>query len=114
MMLLAGMSSLFGQVSLGIRIGPPPAPRMVRIRPASPGAGYSYVDGYWYPSHGRYVWHAGYWTRPPYEGASWASPRYEGNSYIQGSWNGAGHQPMRHDHGWDKNRNNRDYNRDSH
>src|SRR6185295_16896425 len=81
-MFLAG-SSLFGQVSLGIRIGAPPAPRVVRVRPNSPGPGYSWVDGYWYPSNNRYVWHAGYYTRPPYEGAAWVGPRYKDSSITQ-------------------------------
>ena len=34
MLLTAGLG--FGQVSVGIRIGPPPAPRVVRVRPVAP------------------------------------------------------------------------------
>lgn len=108
-MLLAG-SSLFGQVSVGIRIGAPPAPRVVRVRPNSPGPGYSWVDGYWYPSNNRYVWHAGYYTRPPYDGAAWVSPRYEGQQYYDGYWSGNSGQ-FQHDHRWDRDKGNRDYNR---
>lgn len=108
-MFLAG-SSLFGQFSVGIRIGAPPAPRVIRVRPNSPGPGYSWVDGYWYPSNNRYVWHAGYYTRPPYEGAAWVSPRYEGQEYYAGYWSGNERQ-YQHDHRWDRDRRNRDYNR---
>src|ERR1700722_9466882 len=68
-MLLAGASASHAQVSLGIRIGPPPAPRVVHVRPVSPGPDYVWIDGYWYPAGGHYRWHEGYWSRPPYPGA---------------------------------------------
>src|SRR3984893_2610167 len=111
LVLLAG-SSMFGQFSVGIRIGPPPSPRVIRARPNNPGPGYTWVDGYWYPSNNRYVWHAGYYTRPPYEGAAWVGPRYEGQQFYEGYWSGNGRQ-VGHDHRWDKDRGNRDYNRNS-
>ena len=57
-LLTAGLG--MGQVSLGIRIGPPPAPRVVRVRPVAPGPGYFWVDGYWYPAGNRYRWHEGF------------------------------------------------------
>jgi hypothetical protein len=107
-MLLAG-SSVFAQVSVGIRIGPPPSPRVIRTRPRSPGVGYAWVDGYWYPSNNRYVWHNGYYTRPPSEGASWVGPRYEGQQYYEGYWSGNGRQ-IPHDHRSDRDKKNRDYN----
>jgi len=109
LMVLAG-SSLFGQFSVGIRIGPPPAPRVIRVRPNSPGPGYSWVDGYWYPSNNRYVWHAGYYTRPPYEGAAWVGPRYEGQQFYEGYWSG-NNRKVTHSHTWDKDKRNRDYDR---
>ena len=62
-MLLASVSALDAQVSVGIRIGPPPHPRVVRVQPAQPGPGFVWVDGYWYPDGRRYRWHDGYWTR---------------------------------------------------
>src|SRR4051812_17070665 len=77
-------TSLYGQVNLGIRIGPPPRPRVVRVRPASPGPGYVWIDGYWYADRGRYRWHEGYWSRPPYEGSTWVGPRYEGGQFYSG------------------------------
>ncbi|MBS1566538.1 MAG: YXWGXW repeat-containing protein [Bacteroidetes bacterium] len=33
-------------------------------RPISPGPGYVWVDGDWYWTGGRYVYHNGYWARP--------------------------------------------------
>jgi hypothetical protein len=112
LMLLAG-SAVFGQVSLGIRIGAPPPPRVVRVRPISPGPGYIYVDGYWYPSNNRYVWHNGYYTRPPSVGAAWVGPRYEGQQFYAGYWS-VGDRQFQHDHHWDRDKRNRDYNRDDH
>lgn len=105
----AAGSSLFGQVSLGIRIGPPPAPRVLRVRPVAPGPGYFWVDGYWYPVGGHYHWHTGYWTRPPYDGAVWVGPHYEGGQFFNGYWNGPRGR-LEHDHRWDRERN-RDYDR---
>ncbi|MGD1095740.1 MAG: YXWGXW repeat-containing protein [Bryobacteraceae bacterium] len=51
---------IFGQVSIGISIGPPPPPRVLHLRPASPGPDFVWVDGYWYPVGGHYHWRAGY------------------------------------------------------
>jgi len=111
LLLLAG-SALFGQFSVGINIGAPPPPRVIRTRPRSPGAGYVWVDGYWYASNNRYAWHNGYYTRPPFEGAAWIGPRYEGNQFYAGYWQGNGRQE-RHDHRWDRDKRNRDYNRNA-
>jgi hypothetical protein len=33
-------------------------------RPTSPDPGYVWVDGDWYWTGGRYVYHNGYWARP--------------------------------------------------
>jgi len=106
LMLFAGMS-VFGQISIGVHIGPPPPPR-IEIRHESPGVGYSYVEGYWYPAGGHYKWHSGYWSRPPYEGAVWVGPHHDGQQYYEGYWKGAGHEPMPHDHASDTNHD-RDY-----
>ena len=95
-------ASLSAQVPIVIRIGPPPPP-VIRIQPVSPGAGYMWIDGYQYPVANRYVWHDGYWTRPPYEGARWQAPRYEGDSYYVGRWSGDRGE-IGHDHRWDHNR----------
>lgn len=101
-MLFVMGTSAFGQVSIGIRIGAPPPPRVVRI-PARPGPDYYWVDGYWYPVDGRYVWHNGYWTRPPYGSARWVGPRYESGQFYQGYWDGDRGR-FEHDHRWDRDR----------
>lgn len=106
-LVLLGGSTVFGQVSVGIRIGPPPPPRVVRVRPVSPGPGYVWVDGYWYPQGRHYVWHQGYWTRAPYQGATWFGPRYENGQFFQGHW-GGGRGDYNHDHRWDRDRRDRD------
>ena len=103
--------SLFGQISLGIRIGPPPAPR-VYVRPAAPGPGYVFLEGYWYPVNGHYRWHNGYWTRPPYEGAAWIGPHHDGERFFEGHWDGP-HGVVAHDHRWDRDHN-RDFGHDHH
>src|SRR5258708_3214710 len=67
--LVVGLASTaHAQISFGIHIGEPPAPRAYRV-PPRPGPDYVWVEGYQYPENGHYVWHDGYWTRPPYEGA---------------------------------------------
>lgn len=111
--LLLGGSVMHAQISVGISIGHPPPPRVVRVRPVAPGPGYFWVDGYWYPVGGRYRWHQGYWSRPPYEGASWVGPRWEGGRFYDGYWQGNRNR-VYHDHHWDRDRN-RDYgHRDDH
>ena len=107
---LMGSTILSAQFSIGVRIGEPPPPRVVRVHPRSPGPGYVWVDGYWYPNGRRYVWHDGYWTRPPYGSARWIGPRYEGGLFYEGYWDGD-RGPNRHDHRWDRDRRNRDYDR---
>lgn len=110
LMLLAVGSVAGAQVSLGIRIGPPPQPRVIRVQPRSPGSGFVWIGGYWYPQGQRYRWHDGYWTRPPYEGASWIEPRHDGQQFFQGYW-GGNRAPIEHDHRWDREKG-RDYRRD--
>jgi hypothetical protein len=98
---LTGVSAFAGQVSLGIRIGAPPPPRVLAVRPVAPGPGYLWVDGYWYPVAGHYRWHAGYWTRPPYEGAHWVGPHHDGQMFFNGYWDGPRGR-IEHDHRWDR------------
>ena len=99
------------QISIGIRIGAPPQPRIIRVQPRSPGEGYAWITGYWYPQGNKYRWHQGYWTRPPYQGARWVEPHHDGQQYFAGYWNGD-KGDFNHDHKWDKGRDhNRDYNR---
>ena len=109
LMLVTIGSAANAQVSFGIRIGPPPAPRAVAVMPPSPGPGYMWVQGYWYPVRGQYVWHDGYWTRPPYGGAQWVAPRHDGTQFFNGYWNGSQGR-VEHDHRWDRDKD-RDYSR---
>jgi hypothetical protein len=102
-MLLAGGAAFAAQFSVGIRIGPPPRPRVVRVEPQRPGADFIWIDGYWYPVGRKYAWHPGYWTRPPYQGARWVGPRHDGQQFFVGYWEGDQGR-MDHDHHSDRNR----------
>jgi hypothetical protein len=88
-LLAVGAPAAAAQVSFGIRIGPPPRPRVVHVVPRRPAPGYVWVSGYWYPVRGRYVWHDGYWTRPPYANARWIGPRYQNGRFYDGYWDGS-------------------------
>lgn len=112
LLLLAGGTIFGAQLSIGIRIGPPPAPRVVRVRPAAPGPDFFWVEGYWYPVGNHYKWHDGYWTRPPYAGAHWVTPHHDGERFFDGYWEGDRGR-IDHDHRWDRGHD-RDYNRDRH
>jgi len=103
---LAG-SCAFAQLNVGIRIGPPPRERVVRVVPVSPSPEHVWVAGYWYPVRGRYVWHTGYWTRPAYTGAHWVVPHHDGERFYAGYWDG-GQGRREHDHRFDHDRG-RDY-----
>jgi hypothetical protein len=101
-LLLAAAPPASAQVSFQVNIGPPPAWRPSRIGP-QPGPDYTWIDGYWYPVGRRWVWHAGYWTRPPYPGAYWIQPYHDGRQFVPGYWeNERGRWD--HDHRWDKRR----------
>src|ERR1700731_5379231 len=102
-MLLAAVSTIDAQVSIGITIGPPPPPRVVRVLPESPGPEFVWVQGYWYPVGRHYRWHEGYWTRPPYEGAYWVTPHHDRDQYFVGYWAGDRGR-IEHDHHWDHSR----------
>lgn len=104
------IGSVFGgQISIGVRIGPPPPPRVI-VRPVAPGPGFFWVEGYWYPVGGHYRWHDGYWTRPPYAGAHWVGPRHDGERFFEGYWDGDRGR-REHDHRWDRDHD-RDFDRD--
>jgi uncharacterized membrane protein len=107
-LMVFGVGSVAG-AQVSIRIGPPPQARAMRVQPRSPGAGYVWVDGYYYPASGHYRWHNGYWTRPPYAGATWVAPRHEGQEFFNGYWNGD-RARIDHNHRSDRSRG-RDYRR---
>jgi hypothetical protein len=112
LLVLAG-GTLLAQISVGITIGAPPPPRVVRVRPVMPGPDFVWVEGYWYPVGGHYRWHEGYWTRPPYVGARWIGPHHDGRQFFAGYWEGE-HGRVEHDHKWDRDRGHRDYGHDHH
>ena len=110
--LLAGVSVFASQVSIGVRIGPPPPPRVVYVAPAQPTPEFVWIDSYWYVVKNRYKWHEGYWTRPPYPGAYWVPPRHDGRRFFLGYWDGD-HGRFEHDHHWDRERD-RDFHHERH
>jgi hypothetical protein len=99
-LLLASASVAQAQISFGVHIGEPPAPRAYRV-PPQPGPDYVWIEGYQYLQGSRYMWHDGYWTRPPYEGAYWVPPYYDNGQYFVGQWEGD-RGTLAHDHGWDR------------
>jgi hypothetical protein len=101
-LVLAPASAAHGQIAFGIHIGEPPAPRAYRV-PPRPGPDYMWVEGYQYPEGGRYKWHDGYWTRPPYDGAYWVEPYHVDSQYFAGRWEGA-RGYVAHNHRWDRGR----------
>jgi YXWGXW repeat-containing protein len=102
-LMLLGGGFVFAQVSIGISIGPPPPPRIVRVLPARPAPEFVWIDGYWYPVGNRYRWHAGYWSRPAYPAARWVAPRHDGERFYHGYWDGERGR-IEHDHHWDRDR----------
>src|SRR5690349_11904574 len=82
--LLASTPAFAAQVNIGIQIGAPPRPRVVRVVQRRPGPEFIWINGYWYPVGRVYRWHDGYWTRPPYAGARWVAPRYDGRLFYVG------------------------------
>jgi hypothetical protein len=73
MILLAGGLFAAPRISIGVNFGAPVAGAVVR--PACPGPGYSWVDGYYAPNGG---WVAGYWAPPARVAPRYAvAPRYE-------------------------------------
>ena len=109
--MLLTAESAFAQVSIGIRIGPPPRPRVVRVLPRRPSPEYVWIDGYWRVSGHRYKWHNGYWTRPPYVGARWIAPHHDGQLYFEGYWVSSRDRDRDdYNHRWDRDRD-RDYRR---
>jgi hypothetical protein len=74
MLLVGGSAFAATHVSIGIGIGGPASygGYYAPVRPPCPGAGYTWVDGYWGPNR---VWVNGYWAAP-YGGSYWSAPRY--------------------------------------
>ena len=76
----------YGYYEQPVYYAPPVAPVAVYARPAYPGRGHVWINGYYYPVGQRYHWRQGYWARPPFAGARWYGPRYHGGRYYGGHW----------------------------
>ncbi len=78
-MMLLATGSVFAapRISIGVGFGVPA--RAAVVRPACPGPGYTWVDGYW--SNG--AWIAGYWAAPApvvrYDNDRFEGARYDRN-----------------------------------
>jgi hypothetical protein len=98
MVLVCGSAFARTHFSIGVNFGYPgyaaggyyvaaaPPPPPVYYAPPSPGPGFAFVSGYYYPVGARYAWRPGYWTRPPRARAVWVAPRYYRNRYYAGYW----------------------------
>ena len=92
-LLLAPASVAQAQVTFGVHIGEPPAPRAYHV-PRQTGPEYAWVEGYWYPQGNHYKWRDGHWARPPYPGAYWVEPYHVRGQYYAGHWDG--NNPQQH------------------
>jgi hypothetical protein len=103
----------FAQIN--VYIGRTPPPLRYEVRPAPPGEGYQWVDGYWGVNDGRYVWVGGRWDRPPYAGAYWSHPHYDhyrqGWQMHEGHWDHEDHGDRHEDHHGDHGDNGYDHRR---
>ena len=97
LMLLVGTAAAFAgpHFFVGVGVGgyypgyyavAPPPPPVITYAVPSPGPGYAWVGGYYYPYGAHWGWHGGYWARRPYAGAYWVGPRYYGHRYYRGYW----------------------------
>ena len=100
MMILAGSLAAAPRVTFGIGFGAP-APVAV-VRPACPGPGYTFINGYYAPNgvwvagywtwnNNQYLWVAGHWQIPPQANSVWVPPHWqpEGGAFrfYEGYWN---------------------------
>ena len=87
---------------VGVYIGSAPPPLRYEVRPAIPGPGYAWSEGYWEPYGGRYRWHGGAWQRPPFEGGYYVHPHYDhydqGWRIHEGYWSHENHEGYQFNH----------------
>lgn len=66
-----------------------PPPAQVEVIPVRPGPEFVWVGGVW-AWHGRWVWEAGRWDRPPRPGVHWVAGRYYYRGgrhvWVAGGW----------------------------
>lgn len=74
-----------------------PPSNVTEAQPASPGAGYTWVPGFWTYNGTQYTWTAGHWEQPPVSNVQWVEPQWvrEGNGYRfqAGRWRN-GNEPV--------------------
>jgi len=79
-----------GPTYVGMGVGPPPPRPVVAYRPAAPGYGYVWTDGYWDLRGDRWHWMEGRWAKPPRPHARWESgywaPRNGRYRWHPGRW----------------------------
>lgn len=70
--------------------GPPPADQVDTVVGVAPAPGFVWVGGYYGWVGHSWVWHGGYWGRPPHPGAIWVHPHYVYRGgrhyYARGYW----------------------------
>jgi hypothetical protein len=100
LLVAVGSSAFAGpRFFFGVGVGPAYVPAPVYVAPAYVAPAYLapapvvmarpapvWIPGYYYPVGPRFVWHAGYWGRPPFAGAFWVGPRYYGGHFYGGYW----------------------------
>ncbi|HUK13271.1 MAG TPA: hypothetical protein VLW17_08205 [Thermoanaerobaculaceae bacterium] len=66
----------------------PPTP-YAEAQVVAPSPGFVWIGGYWGWSN-RWIWHSGYWARPPRVGAVWVAGRWNrgarGWRWTPGRW----------------------------
>jgi|SRR5580658_7319328 hypothetical protein len=71
-----------------VKVAPPAA--VVETRPAAPGTGYVWIDGYQNWNGSAYVWVPGRWELPPRANARWVAHRWVhrngGYVMVEGHW----------------------------
>jgi len=79
-------------IGVGIRIGPPPAPKEEVVVTRPPHRGWVWIPGNyeWRSRHHKYVWVKGHWIKPPRAHAVWIPGRWEQRNnewvYFEGRW----------------------------
>jgi len=71
-----------------VRVAPPA--RIVETRPATPGPGYIWIDGYHRWDGAAYIWVPGRWELPPHPHARWVAHhwvrKHGGWVLVDGRW----------------------------
>jgi hypothetical protein len=79
-----------GPSYVGVRVGPPPAPRSVGYIGVAPGPGYVWTDGYWDLRGSSWHWVDGRWMMPPRPRARWVpgywTPHHGSYRWHSGRW----------------------------